>query len=1274
MSNDSRAVAEVVLYIHMLWSSLEQVVVAMVLLIQLLGVIPAVGGVLFLLMVIPVQYYLIANLRVAREKASSHTDDRVKIVSEAIKGIKLVKLYAWELSFVKRILGHRAEELRELRRMLIYESWSGVMYNGVPVILTLVVFAIFVLLGNALDAAVIFPAISLFNILRPAMIIFPYVVVNCARAAASLSRLQKFLVAEELVALEESNNAVDQCLLTQDGLDILVKDAAFSWNPSLSAMPTLTSVSFSVPQGAFVAIVGPTGGGKSTLLSGLLGETPIVSGKAGILKGRSVAFCDQIAFIQNCTVRDNILFGKPFNEVHYRNTLRVCCLESDLEILPAGELTEIGGRGVNLSGGQRARVSLARAVYSRADICLFDDPLSAVDAHVGKSIFEECLVKQLHGKTRILTTNQVHFAASQEVDLIIVVKGGAVVEVGERTALTSCSTSEFSQLLQLSGGASATMNSNEKGNNPPSASVDENFVSSDSKESSETLNVVSNSVPDYGAAETGRLTRREEKEKGRVRIKHYFTYCKAMGLYKWALPIFISAILFNGFQMAVNVWMSYWSDLDPNMETSQSRVYNLFVFFAFGFSSLLAVSGMQFCVAFGSIRASVLMHEKLLLTVLGAPSSFFNATPDGRIVNRFTADLDKIDQSIASTLQAMNRLIISLIFALGLIIYVTPAFVFVAVPISAFCIYIQEYYRKTSVDLRRLEALARSPLYSHFSESLDGVVTLRAFGAIPRATHINDVYADQLNSTMYATKYANRWLALRLEGLGSLLIFFATLSAVLAPPGRISPGLAGLVLTCTVQMLSFMTWAVRQFTDMESEMSAVERVAEYSGSPFPQEEQGGLQNLLRELQPSSSKMTDKDSRGLISRDKIRMLGGVVGRRRSRWPKKGVIEFDQVEMRYRNDLAPALRDVSLCTRPGEHIGIVGRTGAGKSSAIQCLFRLYELEKGCITIDGVDISKLRLHKLRSSLGVIPQEPICFSGTIRTNLDMFDEHNDEEIEKALLGCGLQNTMREEVTLDYEVMENGSNLSVGQRQLLCLGRALLKDSQVLVLDEATSNVSNEIDEKIQETLRDEMSHCTILTVAHRLHTVMKSDRIIVMDKGRVAEVGRPNELLNRPSMLTALVEETGSSTAAHLRQLAFTAEEEQVAKYRCRKDDAADSGRKNVAESIQFGLSSDAVGVEDEPIQEIVRMLFRELKTALSNMSRKKVLQALTEVRSKECAGQELFSLLGDQLSLVEEKMQNNAFVFNNSVTTKVRDMNGDHVIKQGAISKREAGEGHN
>lgn len=1215
MSTDVRTVADVVLVIHMLWSSIIQVFVALILLVNLLGWIPTAAGLVFLLATMPLQAWMVTCIKHFRELASRNTDERVKVVSEAMKGIKLVKLYAWELSFVRRILEIRAVELYFIRLMMLMQASCSFLISSLPTSLTIVAFVVYALAGNTLNSAVVFPAIALFNILRPPLLFFPSTIINTARAAASLSRLRGFLTTAELDnSPTNEEHAMDQTWMEENDIDIALSNASFSWDPSVSTTAiTLANASFNVPRGSLVVVVGPTGGGKSTLLAGLLGEVPIVSGHVGLRQGKNVSYCDQVAFIRNETVRGNILFGKPFDAERYEITLEKCSLKSDLDLLPAGDLTEIGGRGVNLSGGQRARISLARAVYSGAEICLMDDPLCAVDARVGKALFKNCIVSELRGKTRILTTNQLNFAASPDVDLIVVIKNGVVIESGTRDELLSKIDSEFVEMVNEAGDLAAVDQEEDDIDEPsplildPSPLVpvaihdfspvdsgdsdqDGDVISFSSSQSSEDFRekntLLDEQKTNYGALEAGKLTHKEKKSVGRVQVKHYQSYLSNMGMLQWVVPLLLFGFASQAFSLIVNLWLSMWSDTATDPSREQATTF-LVTFIALGVITLAFAAGSEYAQAFGSVRASILIHEKLLLSVFGAPSSFFSSTPEGRLINRFNSDMDNIDSLLASTLQSLLRLLLSLVFTLGIILWVTPTFIFFVVPVGILCLYIQEFYRKSSVDLRRLESLSRSPLYSHFGETLDGVATIRAYKDVSWAVHKSDTYTDHLSKASYATQYANRWIAIRLEGLGTILVFSATLLALLAPVGKISASVIGLVLAYVMQILGGMTWSVRQFTETESQMNAIERVAEFSEHPFPQEEKGGLGEFMKELEANSGALSCDDSMGLISIDTVSQLNQGVSRRHVRWPKRGRIEFKNVEMRYRKDLDPALRQVSFTVEPGEHVGIVGRTGAGKSSAIQSLFRLYEPSGGRILIDGVDISSLRLFDLRSSLGIIPQEPICFSGTIRSNLDMFNEHSDESVQGALDACGLQTTLREKVGLYTEVAENGSNFSVGQRQLLCLGRALLKDSQILVLDEATSSVSHATDEKFQNTLHEEMSQCTVLTVAHRLHTVIQYDKIIVMDKGRIVEMGRPCELLRRRSRLGELVDETGAATAKHLRQLAMLPR--------------GDKGNKMIGRIAgelrerELPTMYNRSTYGSETIRERVRSAFAELKAAL-------------------------------------------------------------------------------
>lgn len=1137
MSNDCRTIGTFSFGVHEIWSSVEQITIAMLLLSRLLGWIPTIFVLLFFASCIPVQMKLAATIKRLRDVCTKCTDERVMHISEAIKGIKILKLYSWELPFVKRILASRRRELDSLRSMEFVGAWNSVLVWSMTTLISMVAFGAYALLGKVLIASVIFPAIVILDIIEPSMMYLPSVVAEAARACTSLQRIRSFLLAGEISPLRKVQNDCEHQEMVSNAIALVADGAAFSWNPE-SPVPTLMFKmgKLFIPEGSLVAVVGPTGCGKSTFLAGFLGEVPLVAGSAAVRKDLSIAFCDQTPFIQNATLRENVLFGAPLVAKRYEPTLSSTALLPDIELLPGGDLTEIGSRGVNLSGGQRARVSLARAVYANRDITLLDDPLSAVDAHVGRTIFNECIVAQLRGKTRIMTTNQIQFAMSPEVDLVIVLRAGEVVEAGTRRELLEDSSSEFARLVaagDVARRASSAVTSDasvvDRGSNErmdsdfdtPSEyepSDDEGVTPSKSTERTSLLKRSESAT--YDTIEAGGLTRRESKMKGRVKAKYFILYLTAAGFKPWVFAVASFVVVANVFHLSKEIWLAVWCE----QGVADHALGNILIYTILGLVAMISEGGASFACVYGLLRASRILHKRLLVSVVGAPISFFNSTPEGRLVNRFNSDMDKVDSTLAESLFGLWYLLVMIVMSVGMILWMIPVLIIFFIPSALLCLLIQEYYRKSIVDLRRLESISYSPLYSHFAEMLHGVVTIRAYNRVPGSCHENRMNSDRMNKTAFVTAASSRWLETRLNAVGSVLVFAATCLAVIVPAERISTSMKGLVLSNAVTILFLMSWAVKAFTETESQMSSVERISEYADPPFPQEAGNCLRNRLS---MDSSCRNDEISGGTGSVGDCEAMD-------CSWLQAGKVEFDGVNMRYRSKLDLALENVSFSIQAGERVGIVGRSGAGKSSAIQCLFRLYEVEKGEIRIDGTDISTLALHDLRKMIGIIPQEPLCFSGTIRSNLDMFGECSDEAVQLALDRCGLAQSMREAVGLDFVVSENGSNLSVGQRQLLCLGRALLKSSRILVLDEATSSVSDETDEYVQRTLRELMGRCTMVIVAHRLHTVIRCDRIIVMDKGRVVEIGRPVDLLARTSHFGALVDESGAETAAHLRQLA--------------------------------------------------------------------------------------------------------------------------------------------
>lgn len=1108
MSSDCRTVASVPTYFHDIWSTFLQGVASFLLLINLLGWQPAVGSVVFVVIFLPVQVFFVMTETKLRAKALKRTDERVKYVSEAIRAIKLIKLYAWEIPIINRILGERTKEIQCLSSIGFLNSINSVVIWTVYTVQIIMALMLYLGLGKPLSADVIFPTIALFDLFIPALLDFPSLITAATHAVTSLSRLNNFLCADEVVNVEQRGNAIDQEMLQRDELEIVARDVSLNWDPS-STSPTLSNISFSIPKGSLVAIIGATGSGKTALIAGLLREMQVTSGQLGVRNDSGIAYCHQTPFIQNATLRDNILFGKPYEEAFYSKVIKVCCLDNDLKVLPAGDLTEIGSRGINLSGGQRARVSFARAVYSGHRICMFDDPFSAVDTFVGNKLFQECLVSELRDRTRLFTTNQLYFASSPEVDLVMIVKHGTIVELGAPSELMKDKNSELSCLMKSTVHSEGPCDTKrEDQHSAENQKIPHAGIKAKAAANELSTLVDEEQEKEYGSMESGKLVKAETKDIGRVKLKHYMTYIRAAGLFKWIIPLLIFVVTQKGFETSSGVWLGLWSD----QPTTEHVVFNLSILICLSLLAIVFKGISDVSAVYAMVQASTTLHKRLLVHVFGAPIRFFNSVPDGRLINRFSSDVDKTDNSVGPAMYALLNLVVSLLCSIGLILWAFPQFVVMVAIVGALCLLLQEYYRKSVVDLRRLESVAYSPLYSHFSETLDGVSTIRAYQNVGRCRHAHSLYADDISRTVYSNSLTRRWFGVRMMGLGAMLIFGATVLAIYTPNKLLSTGVKGIVLTHTIALFGRMRQTVKQLTNAEAQLNAVERMSEYSDKNFAQEEEGAVAKRL-----AADKIDGKASE-------------------KQWPKAGVIEFENVEMRYREDLAPALSNVSFSIGSGEHIGIVGRTGAGKTSAIQCLFRLHELSKGRILIDGVDICTVDLHTLRRSLGVIPQEAVCFSGNIRSNLDMFGEHSDCAIERALDLCGLAECMSTKVTLEYEISENGENLSVGQRQLLCLGRALLKDKQIVVLDEATSSVSMGIDKQMQKVIGTEMKRCTVVTVAHRLQTVMKSDRMIVMDGGRVVESGSPRELLRRDSALKRLVEESGAEEADRLYRMAVS------------------------------------------------------------------------------------------------------------------------------------------
>ncbi|XP_011699218.1 PREDICTED: multidrug resistance-associated protein 1 isoform X6 [Wasmannia auropunctata] len=1128
MSVDAQRFMDLTAYINMIWSAPLQIVLALYFLWNILG--PAVfAGLAVMIILIPINGLIANKVKTLQIRQMKSKDERVKLMNEVLNGIKVLKLYAWEPSFEQQILKIRVKEIQVLKEAAYLNAGTSFIWSCAPFLVSLVSFTTYVLLDekNVLNSKIAFVSLSLFNILRFPLSMLPMMIGNIVQAYVSVKRINKFMNMEEL----DPNN------VTHDPSEpnaLVIENGTFCWDSEEIERPILRNINLHVEQGQLVAIVGTVGSGKTSLLSALLGEMDKISGKVNT-KG-SIAYVSQQAWIQNATLQDNVLFGKALNKSVYNRVIEACALTPDFKMLPAGDQTEIGEKGINLSGGQKQRVALARAVYNDSENYFLDDPLSAVDSHVGKHIFEKVIGPNglLKKKTRILVTHGITYLP--EVDNIIVLKDGEITECGTYKQLlekkgafaeflvqhlqevgnlhgaddgSEDDLREIKQQLESTMGADELQqkltrvrsriseSQSESGSVADRKSLNGSLTRQYSTESQQSANYVhSNSTKEKEAAKpnnTGeKLIEIEKAETGSVKWKVYSHYLKSIGWFLSISTIVMNAV-FQSFSIGSSVWLSVWSNDNQTVgndtfDTAKRDMY-LGVYGALGFGQGVTVFAMALFLAKGTVVASMRIFEGTLQRVLHNPMSFFDTTPIGRILSRLGKDIDIIDNILPLILRSWMTCLFSVIATLVVISYSTPIFIAVILPIGAIYYFIQRFYVATSRQLKRLESVSRSPIYSHFSESVTGAQIIRAYGVQEQFIHESENRVDFNQVCYFPSIIANRWLAVRLEMVGNLIIFFSALFAVL---GRdtMSSGLVGLSVSYALQITQTLNWLVRMTSDVETNIVAVERIKEYSET----DQEAPWKNT--EYTPSKE-----------------------------WPKHGRVDFKDFKVRYREGLDLVLHGLTFSVLGGEKIGIVGRTGAGKSSLTLALFRIIEAAQGKILIDDVDISKLGLHDLRSRLTIIPQDPVLFSGTLRMNLDPFDCYSDEEIWRALEHAHLKSFIENlPSALLHEVTEGGENLSVGQRQLICLARALLRKTKVLILDEATAAVDLETDDLIQTTIRQEFKDCTVLTIAHRLNTILDSDRVIVLDKGLIVEYDSPEVLLrNSASSFYSMAKDAG-------------------------------------------------------------------------------------------------------------------------------------------------------
>ncbi|TFK51703.1 multidrug resistance-associated ABC transporter [Heliocybe sulcata] len=1105
MSVDATRLQDLCTYGLIAISGPLQITLAFVSLYNLLGW-SAFVGVAIMVFSIPLNTYIASILKKMQEKQMKNRDKRTRLMSELLANIRSIKLYAWEHAFVRKILFVRnEEELKMLKKIGVATALNTTLWGAIPLLVAFSSLATAAFLSTKpLTSDVIFPSISLFMLLQFPLAMFSQVTSNIIEAVVSVRRLSDFLRATELQPDAVNVLAAADPKMGEEVLSI--ERGEFTWSRD-AANPILEDINLTVRKGELVGVLGRVGAGKSSLLSAIIGDMIRVEGDVTV-RG-AVSYAPQNPWIMSASIRDNILFSHEYEEDFYNLVLDACALRQDLALFAEGDMTVVGEKGITMSGGQRARVSLARAIYARSDLILLDDVLAAVDAHVARHVFDQVIGPNglLASKARILVTNSIAFL--KHFDQLIFMRRGIVLESGSYAVLAGNEETEIGKLIRghtsaLSASGTSTPFTR---SSTPKNDDDETLVEASrsltppgkANRNSENVNGA-----DYGKATL--VTRpedvrssegpsKEHSEQGRVKKDVYLQYISAAS--KTGFIFFVVASVGQQtLNVAANLTLRAWGE--HNQQSGKNSGISVYLLYYGLFSLLSVVAGGTAAILMWvlcSLRSARKLHDSMLHSVIRAPLSFFEMTPTGRILNLFSRDTYVVDQILARVIQGLVRTLCSCAGILVVIGFSFPAFLVAVPPLAYFYLRVMIYYLATSRELKRLDATSRSPIFAWFSESLNGLSTIRAFGQQAVFIHTNERRIDR-NQICYLPSIAvNRWLAVRLEFVGATIILISALLAVTAlVTSGVDAGLVGLVLSYALNTTSSLNWVVRSASEVEQNIVSCERILHNTRLPS-------------EAPDEIPDSTPGD-----------------------WPSNGEIEYRGYSARYRPELDLVLKDVFITIKPREKIGIVGRTGSGKSTMLLSLFRIIEAASGAIYIDGVDISKIGLHQLRSTISIVPQSPDLFEGTMRENIDPTGAHQDADIWVALTQAHLRDYVEGlPDKLDSRVTEGGLSMSAGQRQLICFARALLRkastSTKILVLDEATSAVDLDTDKAIQEIIRGpQFAGVTMLTIAHRLNTILESDRVLVLEAGKVIEWDSPSALLAKPdSVFRSLAAEAG-------------------------------------------------------------------------------------------------------------------------------------------------------
>ncbi|KAG8233856.1 hypothetical protein J437_LFUL006879 [Ladona fulva] len=1115
----------------------------------------ALIGNLIILLFYPLMAVIASVTSHVRARTVRTTDKRVALMNEILNNIRLIKMYAWERSFNEKVIQVRDEERKELQKAAFLQSFSNTVTPSITLLASISTFLGHSLSGHPLLAKQAFTIFAVFTAMQFSVGTLPYGIKCLAEATISLRKMQKFL---------QRDNHTSNVVKSSKGQEnensdlVVIKNGSFAWDlaeeevkkqphskknticknrrgpkvksnsknekgiflgkdDEAEAPPiTLQKISLSVKKGKLIGICGSVGSGKSSLLAAIMGDMRAVEGRVEV--NGSVAVMLQQAWIFNDTLQENILFGLPMDQAKYKEVLNVCCLNRDLKLLPNGDMTEIGERGTNLSGGQKQRVSIARAVYADKDIYLLDDPLSAVDARVTRRIFELCIRGALREKTVLLSTHsmQANFTIIlSECDEILFLKDGMITERGSHKELIDKG-GDYFQMAKFD-------EAREKDEEEPKSGKLDKESSIDSNSNEETVQL-------------GKLTSPEDHVMKIRGFRAFISHAKYCGGYCVVSGLLFLVFLFTLARLFSGIWLQIWLDHGDGLE--EERRANMSVMnvtmtedeligsvnenpllwmyqLVFGLSFVVMMLIGLFKgvgIARQLLLGSSLLHDTMLRKVMRCPISFFDVTPPGRILQRFSRDMDELDVRVPFFFEFVWQGLMFVITQLVLVCFIFPIFVIALISATGLFGFLDIWLNKGLKEAKKIDNFLKSPVLNHIASSMAGLAVIRTYG---RQRVFLERFCQRLNRTLaseFMFRSSIRWFTFRMDMIAVVTVTLTALIVVLLR-NSVSSAQAGLALSCVFSVSTFVPYVMQLKSEMQARFTSVERVLEYA------EELEEEEDIVR---------TDQTKEGEV------VCKNEVNKHPKDWPERGAIEFEDVQLRHRPNLPLVLINVNINISAGEKIGVVGRTGAGKSSLLSALLRLVKLSGGCIKIDEVDISQVTLNSLRSAIAIIPQDPVLFYGTLRYNLDPFSEYEDEKIWLAIEKSHLKEKItKEEKQLNMMVESEGENFSVGEKQLICLARALLRKNKVetvwlietmklnykkcliLLLDEATASVDLETDALIQRTVREEFSTCTVITIAHRLHTITSYDRVVVMEGGKVAEFDSPSALMSKPDSL---------------------------------------------------------------------------------------------------------------------------------------------------------------